>query len=120
MINRRRDGQSFGLSWAVRVIIIAAVPTMMALVFVGQGTSVKQLNDRLIEREQRLAMIEDEIRIKQARLAQQENPEWLRRRIVEMGLDLHEVQSCQIVRAYGAPVERSARVARVEGMGAPR
>jgi hypothetical protein len=120
MTNRRRDRQSFGLSWAVRVIIVASVPTIMALVFVGQGTTVKQLNDRLIEREQRLAMIQDEIRIKQARLAQQVNPEWLRRRIAEMGLDLREVEAGQIVRAYGAPLERSSRVARLDGVGTPR
>lgn len=113
MRNRRRVGQSLRFMLAIKLVAIAAFLTMMGLVFVVQNTTIKRLNDEIVEREQRLSSLEDEVRIKRALLARLQNPDWLRRRIAEMGLDFQEVRPEQIVRAYGMPLGSGSRVARV-------
>lgn len=113
MRNRRRIGQSLRFMVAIKLIALGAVLTMMGLVFVVQNTTIKRLNDDIVAREQKLDSLDDEVRIKRALLARLQNPDWLRRRIAEMGLDLQEVRSEQIVRAYGMPLGSGSRVARV-------
>ena len=115
MRNRRRVGQSLRFTVAIKLIALTTCLTMMGLVFVVQNTTIKRLNDDIVAREQKLDSLEDEVRIKRALLARLQNPDWLRRRIAEMGLDLQEVRSEQIVRAYGMPLASSSgsRVARV-------
>ena len=115
MRNRRRVGQSLRFMVAIKLVSIVAFLTMMGLVFVVQNTTIKRLNDDIITREQQLTGLEDELRIKRALLARLQNPEWLRRRIVEMGLDLQEVRAEQIVRAYGMPLAGGSRMATTEG-----
>lgn len=105
---------------AIKLVAIVAFLTMMGLVFVVQNTTIKRLNDDIIAREQQLTALEDELRIKRALLARLQNPEWLRRRIVEMGLDLQEVRAEQIVRAYGMPLAGGSRMATTEGAAAAR
>lgn len=114
MRNRRRIGQSLRFMVAIKLIALTTCLTMMGLVFVVQNTTIKRLNDDIVAREQKLASLEDEVRIKRALLARLQNPDWLRRRIAEMGLDLQEVRSEQIVRAYGMPLASRSRVARVD------
>lgn len=114
------EKQSLGFGAAFKVIGIIALPTVVALGFLMQVTNVKQLNAQLIEREQRLAALQDEVRIKRAYLARIRGPEWLRRRIAELGIELQEVQPGQIVRAYGGSVDRAARVAQAASQGVPR
>lgn len=114
MRNRRRVGQSLRFMVAIKLVSMAGFLTIMGLVFVMQNTTIKRLNDDIIEREQRLSTLEDELRIKRALLARLQNPEWLRRRIAEMGLDLQEVRVEQIVRAYGMPLAGGSRMAHAE------
>jgi len=97
---------------AIKLVAIGAFLTMMGLVFIVQNTTIKRLNDDIVAREEHLKSLEEEVRIKRAWLARLQNPEWLRRRIAEMGLDLQEVKAEQIVRAYGMPLASGSRVAR--------
>lgn len=113
MRNRRRVGQSLRFMVAIKLVAFTAMLTLMALVFVMQNTTIKRLNDDIVGLEQRQAQLADEVRIKRALLARLQNPEWIRRRIAEMGLELQEVRSEQIVRAYGMPLAGGSRVVRV-------
>ena len=100
MNNRLRDIQAFQIFTAVKLVIIISFITLLGLGFIVQHNTHRHLSEELSKCEKRLQELKEKNQIQEAYVARLRNPEALRQKVEEMGLNLVEISQEQIVRLY--------------------
>ena len=100
MNNRLRDIQAFQIFTAVKLVIVISFITLLGLGFIVQHNTHRHLSEELSQCEKMLQELKEKNQIQEAYVARLRNPEALRRKVEEMGLNLVEIRQEQIVRLY--------------------
>lgn len=100
MNNRLRDIQALQVFTAIKLVIIISFVTLLGLGFIVQHNTHRHLSEELSLKEKQLRDLKEKNQIQEAYVARLKNPEALRQKVQEMGLNLAEIKQEQIIRLY--------------------
>jgi cell division protein FtsL len=96
----RNSAAPIKLSTILKLVVVALVAVVFFILLIIQNINIKRLSEDLAERERKITALNREIQIRKSNLAGLKTPEFLLQQIKEMGLELREVSSEQIVRVF--------------------
>lgn len=117
MNNRLKDIQALQVFTAIKLVIIISFVTLLGLGFIVQHNTHRHLSEELSLREKTLQELKEKNQIQEAYVARLKNPEALRHKVEEMGLNLAEIKQEQIIRLYqnlALPQQRVVKVAQMQ------
>ncbi len=89
---------TFGLISLLQVLMMVATVTLIALGYVVQNTTNKDISEQIRIKEKQLAQLKQEAQSLTANVALLKNSDTLRKRIAELQLPLQEIREEQILR----------------------
>ena len=100
MNNQLKDIQALQVFTAIKLVIIVGFVTLLGLGFIVQHNTHRHLSEELSLREKKLRELKEKNQIQEAHVARLKNPDALRHKVQEMGLNLVEIKQQQIIRLY--------------------